>query len=212
MKDLIMIKDTKYWAKYYKTHQNPFNPSLFASFCLNYFKENASILELGCGNGRDAVFLSKKGFRVKALDLCKEEIDFLNHHYKNENLEFKCCDFCDFVDTYKYDAIYSRFTLHSVNKKSQDNLFSNLNKLLNDNGILCIEVRGKKNSLFGKGESAEKDAFIYENHYRRFLDFEDLKKDLKNLGFEILYAKEDINFAPFKDENDSFIRLVAKKI
>ncbi|HDZ4329038.1 TPA: class I SAM-dependent methyltransferase [Campylobacter jejuni] len=178
-------------------------------------KKDFSILELGCGNGRDALFFSKKGCKVKALDLCEDEIRFLNDNYKNENLEFFCVDFCNFLDDKKYNGIYSRFTLHSVSKKQQDNLFKIIPYLLKEKGLLCIEARGKKNSLFGKGERVIDNnegeyCFIFEEHFRRFLDFDELKYYVKNLGLEILYAKEDKGFAPFKNEDDYFIRLIAQ--
>ena len=35
------------------------------------------VLELGCGNGRDAVYLSSRGMHVTALDLCRPEIRHL---------------------------------------------------------------------------------------------------------------------------------------
>ncbi|HED8437280.1 TPA: class I SAM-dependent methyltransferase [Campylobacter jejuni] len=111
-----MLKDRNYWSAFYAKNQEPFEHSLFATFCLKYFKKDFSILELGCGNGRDALFFSKKGCKVKALDLCEDEIRFLNDNYKNENLEFFCVDFCNFLDDKKYDGIYSRFTLHSISK------------------------------------------------------------------------------------------------
>ncbi|MBZ7964838.1 class I SAM-dependent methyltransferase [Campylobacter sp. 2457A] len=147
-----MFRDTNYWSAFYAKNQEPFEHSLFAAFCLKYLKKDFSILELGCGNGRDALFFSQKGCKVKALDLCEDEIRFLNESYKSENLEFSCADFCNFLDDKKYDGIYSRFTLHSIRKDQQDNLFKNIPQLLKKKGVLCIEVRGKKNSLFGKGE------------------------------------------------------------
>ncbi|WP_337213786.1 hypothetical protein [Campylobacter molothri] len=42
------------------------------------------------------------------------------------------------------------------------------------------------------------------------MDFDELKQCVKNLGLEILYAKEDKGFAPFKNEDDYFIRLIAQ--
>ena len=39
----------------------------FAKFCLDYFPKDSHILDIGCGNGRDAVFFSEKGFRVFGL-------------------------------------------------------------------------------------------------------------------------------------------------
>ncbi|MBZ7969318.1 class I SAM-dependent methyltransferase [Campylobacter molothri] len=210
-----MLKDRNYWSAFYAKNQEPFEHSLFATFCLKYFKKDFSILELGCGNGRDALFFAKKGCKVKALDLCENEIRFLNDNYKNENLEFFCVDFCNFLDDKKYDGIYSRFTLHSISKDQQDKLFKNIPCLLKEKGLLCIEARGKKNSLFGKGERVVNNngggyCFIFEEHFRRFLDFDELKQCVKALGLEILYAKEDKGFAPFKNEDDYFIRLIAQ--
>ncbi|MCW1863620.1 class I SAM-dependent methyltransferase [Campylobacter jejuni] len=69
---------------------------------------------------------------------------------KNENLEFFCVDFCNFLDDKKYDGIYSRFTLHSISKDQQDNLFKNISCLLKEKGLLCIEAR--KKFPFCKGE------------------------------------------------------------
>lgn len=134
---------------------------------------------------------------------------------KNENLEFFCVDFCNFLDDKKYDGIYSRFTLHSISKDQQDNLFKNISCLLKEKGLLCIEARKKIPFLakvkellitMGGGEYC----FIFEEHFRCFLDFDELKQCVKNLGLEILYTKEDKGFAPFKNEDDYFIRLIAQ--
>lgn len=82
---------------------------------------------------------------------------------------------------------------------------------LKQNGLLRIEVRGQQNSLYKCGVMIEdeQDAFIYDNHYRRFLNFNELREDLKSYG--LLFAKEDRGFAPFKDEDDFFIRIIARK-
>lgn len=123
--------------------------------------------------------------------------------------------FAIFLDDKKYDGIYSRFTLHSISKDQQDNLFKNISCLLKEKGLLCIEARGKKNSLFGKGErvisSNEGRGIVsfLKSTFVVFLDFDELKQCVKNLGLEILYAKEDKGFAPFKNEDDYFICLIA---
>ena len=56
----------------------------------------------------------------------------------------------------------------------------------------------------------EEDAFIYENHYRRFVNFKNLV-ELLSEDYELLFAKEDRGFAPFKNEDDIFIRIVGVK-
>ncbi|WP_370523450.1 hypothetical protein [Helicobacter winghamensis] len=82
---------------------------------------------------------------------------------------------------------------------------------MNSDGIFAIEVRGYKNSLYRMGIPVidEKDAFIFENHYRRFLNFDALLRELKD--FKIIYAREDVGFAPFADKDDYFIRVIAQK-
>ena len=61
--------ETEYWAKFYKNYNNK-EPSNFAIFINNYFKnknEKLSILDCGCGNGRDSYFLSNN-FNVMGID------------------------------------------------------------------------------------------------------------------------------------------------
>ena len=64
------MKKKYYWNKYYK--QNKFlnsKPSNFSKFCYNKFikkVKNKNILDIGCGNARDAIFFSKKGFFCKS--------------------------------------------------------------------------------------------------------------------------------------------------
>lgn len=201
-----------YWAKFYQSNQNPFSPSLFANFILEFAPRNANLLELGCGNGRDSVFFHQKGLRVKAIDACVSEIEYLKMHYAKKNLEFENADFCALNEIYDlYNVIYSRFTLHSITKKQQERLLPFVYKALKAQGLFCIEVRGLKNSLFNQGIALDDNAFIYDEHYRRFLDFEILCDELKNLGFTLLFAKEDKGFAPFKNEDDFFIRIIAQK-
>ncbi|KAA6225438.1 MULTISPECIES: class I SAM-dependent methyltransferase [unclassified Campylobacter] len=206
-----MNQDRAYWSKFYKVHKEPFSHSLFADFVLKFLGKNEKILELGCGNGRDSVFFAKKGFEVWGVDLCESEISFLQNHYANDKLTFLCANFCELNFVNEFSLIYSRFTLHSINKDDENKLFSWLNKGLKKGGKFCVEVRGKKNSLFEKGEKVSEDSFIYENHYRRFLDFNELKIKLKNLGFELLFSEENKGFAPFKNEDDFFIRIIAIK-
>ncbi|MGX2984873.1 adenylyl-sulfate kinase [Helicobacter sp. 23-1048] len=213
-KEKEKIDDKNYWENYYQARLNTKEQeqSNFASFCVdNYFDKDSRLIELGCGNGRDSVYFAKNGINVLGIDQCENVIEFLNKKHKSENLVFQSGDFTDLPNAdSKFDAIYSRFTLHSINSKQQDRLFGWINANLKTSGILAIECRGYKNSLYRLGVMVENDAFIYENHYRRFVKFEDLL-GLLSKDYEILFAKEDKGFAPFRDEDDFFVRVVGRK-
>ncbi|EGK8128326.1 methyltransferase domain-containing protein [Campylobacter lari] len=209
--NLKIDRERKYWSDFYRNNQIPFEPSLFARFCLKkYFMGKKNLLELGCGNGRDALFFANNGIETTALDICLEEINYLKSHYVKNNLQFLYHDFTNFKSIKKYDIVYSRFTLHSINGEQEKNLLPLVYETLRKDGLFCIEARGVKNSLYGLGKVSF-DGFIYDGHFRRFLDLDDLRLKLENIGFSILFANEDKGYAPFEEKDDFFIRIVAKK-
>jgi tellurite methyltransferase len=208
--------DKNYWRDYYSKQREERLPSLFAKHLVeNYLNDkDVTLIELGCGNGRDSIYFSDKGIKVIAIDQVEEEIDYLRNKYSDsKNLEFISGDFTNFEDDRKFNVVYSRFTMHSINASQQDRVLKWSFDHLEQDGLLCIEVRGKKNEIFKKGEkvTGEEDAYIFENHYRRFLDFNELCNQLKEIGYSLIYCQEDKGFAPFKNTNETFIRVIAKK-
>lgn len=206
--------DSNYWENFYSRQNVELRPSLFANYVDSILdKEKKNIVELGCGNGRDAIFFANEGYNVNAIDQCKSEIAFLQTQYvKLTNLKFRCEDFTN-LNNEKFDVIYSRFTLHSINKVQEKRVLEWSYRNLNEGGLFCIEVRGQKNEIYklGKQVENEEDAYIYDDHYRRFLNFDTLCNDLKNLGFNIVFAAEEKGFAPFNGQDETYIRVVVRK-
>lgn len=207
--------DKGYWEEYYKSVGGVFMPSPFAQFVTKeYLKPEQKIAELGCGNGRDSLFFAKNGLIVHAVDQCEDEIQTLKLKIQDENIEFIADDFTNLKNDYTFDAVYSRFTLHSVSEEEEDRTLDWSYNQLNKQGAFLIEARGQKNELFGLGEAVpnQSNAYIHENHYRRFINFETILDKLKARGFKISYAAEDKGFSPYEDTDYVFIRIVAHKI
>lgn len=184
--------DKQYWTLFYKEKNRILEHSNFASFIMEYFKEeNFFILDIGCGNGRDSYYLSKNHYVVGC------DLSFLPENKKNclflqENMVT--------IDKKPYDLIYSRFSLHSISDENQRDLLHSIEK----GTILCLETRSikGKNSyrLFG------------DNHYRNLTDIVFLRSLLEEYKFHILYEYEGNNIAIFKDENPICIRMICKKL
>lgn len=215
LESTFRVGDEAYWAQYYKSGAAPEEPSRFAKYVAdNYATKGQKVIELGCGNGRDARYLASLGLGVVAVDLCASEVDRLSGSNNNRNLRYEQGDFTNLPDSEDaYDIVYSRFTLHSVNYEGQSRALDWSYRNLASLGKLCIETRGQMNELYGKGEpvEGEPDAFIYEDHYRRFVAFEDLKSDISSVGFNIVESAEQTGFAPFEDTDYHFIRIIAEK-
>ena len=207
--------DKNYWKNIYSKQSEGEQPSLFARYIVdNHVVENKNLIELGCGNGRDAIFFANANANVVAVDQCDNIIELLDHRFqKVGNLKFKCLDFTCMDDVTKYDIVYSRFTLHSISQSQEDGVLSWAYRNLNVGGCLCIEVRGQKNEIYKVGEpvDGEPDAFILNGHYRRFLNFNDLCNTLKTIGFRIDFADERKGFAPYNGTDETYIRVIASK-
>jgi len=107
-------------------------------------KKVNKILDLGCGEGRDAINLLEEGYNLLAIDYSKTVInkcnELTNNKYKNN---FKQLDIFEDKLNEKYDFIYSIAVLHMFVSDNHRNLFYQfIKEHLNDNGIVLIITMG----------------------------------------------------------------------
>lgn len=206
------VDNTAYWNQYYKNRVCSEEPSPFARYVSTLVEPGRQMVELGCGNGRDAVFFADQGLHITALDMSREAISQLQDKGL-ANAVFLCDDFVnsDIHCPDSYDYAYSRFTIHAINRNQEQVLLNNLFCSLRPKGKLFIEVRSVNDPLFGKGKQIERNAFFYDNHYRRFIVLDELVQSLEQRGFLVEYARECIGFAPYGNDDPPVIRIVAVK-
>ena len=110
---------------------------------LNITKDN-SILEVGCGEGRDAINLLNNGYNVIALDYSISAInkinELTNNKYKDNFISF---DIMKGNLDKTFDFIYSIAVLHMfVNDEDRDKFWEFINSHLSNNGYACVMVMG----------------------------------------------------------------------
>ena len=206
------IDNTDYWNQYYRNKVCSTQPSPFAQYVATLVEPGKSLVDLGCGNGRDALYFAGLGLQVLGMDLSQTAIEMLQET-PVDNARFLCGDFInDPVHTPEsYDYAYSRFTIHAINAKQETLLLQAMFRALKAGGKFFIEVRGVHDPLYGKGKPVERHAFFYDNHYRRFVVLEELTQSLVRCGFRVVYAKEQTGFAPYGNDDPPVIRVVAEK-
>jgi SAM-dependent methyltransferase len=202
----LQAQDINYWNSFYaKPHIE--TPSPFAETVLPLISKGSCLLELGCGNGRDALYFARKNIRVYACDISETAIE--NH--ESENPTFFVADFTNLtLDHLKIDVIYSRFTFHSISYESSKKVIQWAYDHLQPGGLFLIEARSVHDPLYGKGKRVEKDAYVTD-HYRRFIVLDELTADLEDVGFAIESAVESRGFAPYRGDDPPIIRVVATK-
>lgn len=211
-------RDEAYWNKYYAervaTSESRVKPSLFADAMLHkYMEKGRHLVELGCGNGRDSLYFAKNGLNVTGIDASKVAIDELRQKNSLDNCVFICDDFVSAESIYQiqYDYCYSRFTLHAINEQQETQILKKAYEMLKEGGYLFIEARSVNDKKYGLGQAVERNAFICDGHYRRFIELSKLLMKLENMGFAIAESEESDKFAPSKGDIATCVRVVAQK-
>jgi len=103
-------------------------------------KSKGAALDLGCGQGRDAVFLASIGFDVTAVDI--SDVGVLQMLKKAEGKKLETTGIVDDVLNARYkskfDLILFDMLLHSFEKRQQIELLKKYAGILKENGLFCI--------------------------------------------------------------------------
>ena len=118
-------------------------------FFLNTSKKG-KVLDLGCGQGRDAIPLARIGFSVLGIDNSKVGIEQMNQIAKTEglNLKGKVANIFEFNELAEYDFILLDSMFHFTKKdKKKETEF--IKKIISKTKggcliIFCIQDTGKK--------------------------------------------------------------------
>jgi len=216
----------EYWNRYYRGDcpgDSPIvkDPTSFFSFCLQYLTNCSTVVEFGCGSGRDAQGFLSRGIQYHGIDMSEAAVSTCTQKFLVDDHSFMVADFSspDLVETLrcknsfpgKYDCVYSRFCFHSITDEQQRVAISNSCRLLAPGGHLCIEARSVKDPRYGCGVEVGKHAFV-DTHYRRFIDLHELLVVLRESGFRVVSACEEYVSCQLGDDKAVVVRFVCEKL
>lgn len=177
------------WAEQYDTNKNR-TRDIEGIALREVLKENnfKSCLEIGCGTGKNTIWLLNKADKVVAVDLSEEMLEKAKQNISSQNVKFIQADITnawDFVSG-KFDLIVFSLVLEHI--QDLDFIFREAAELISENGLIYIgelhpfkQYSGTK-ARFDTPEGKQ----IVECYIHHFSDF---TRAAKNNGFEI----EDFN-------------------
>lgn len=210
------LKEAEYWSSFYASKKTVNEPSDFAKFIDDRYPDRRASVEFGCGNGRDSIYFAQSGRRVFGLDLCQEAIEQCKELAKEKDVagfcEFRAMDIIDthevhsqlrlHRDTEVPTIFYARFFLHSIDGDRESSLFKIIGANLQAEDVLCLEFRTTQDSKTPK---------LFGNHYRRFLNVDEVIEQCRAHHLTIEYSVEGDGMAVFGSENPHVARILARR-
>lgn len=187
--------------------------SLFLNF--NNIPKSGKLLELGCGSGDIAIWLSEKDYEVFGVDIsdtainwAKEKIDINNKkcNFFRHNLVTE-----DYFKNEYFDIIIDSLCLHCIIGEDRKILLSKVFNLLKQDGFFMVRT------MCGEPINKQiKNTFDYKTRTTLFNDIstrylglpEDIENEIKEIGFKILFSEiEKSN----NEEDQDIIIIYAQK-
>lgn len=113
----------------------------YVDFFNAYPKDKANVLDLGAGQGRDALFIARLGHAVTAVDMSKSGIDQLLDDAKKEGINITGVveDIKRFAPQTSFDVIIIDRTLHMLEVESERlSVLETMSKYMNPGGYILI--------------------------------------------------------------------------
>jgi SAM-dependent methyltransferase len=137
------------------------------------------VLELGCGQGFDAIPIGQAGYNVFALDFSATALSIARRRLAT------CCDLRvnyllrDISRPLPYPdraffGIFSYLALHYFDQAKTVQVFNEITRVAAPSCVFSFAVRSVADPLFGKGRRLDRGLYDYNGHIRHFFDQDEL--------------------------------------
>jgi len=197
--------EINYWDSFYQNESPPSSPSSFSEYILPYVKDtHKTLLDIGCGNGRDSLFFKNNGFDVISIDSSKSP------NFLGDSNNFFKVNINDI--NFKVDIYYARFFIHAIKENTLDSFIENLYKLMSKKSKFIFETRSTKGITNLEKKETNFKSSIGEKHFRMLYSINYLRNKLEK-KFKIDHLIEINNVTKYKNNNPYVIRgIVTKKL
>ena len=192
--------ENQYWQAFYTApDEQVSNCSMFARAVSHSLRPGMAVLDLGCGNARDARHFAGAGCRVVGLDTAVVEDE-----HSGDNLTCVRANAFDYLGSCKnkFDVVYLRWFLHALPYDQQFSILKEISKVLAPGGRVLAETRSLNDKvLLSQSTYDEKDRSYATSHKRWPTTTKALIAMAHEHGYAITYVEERNEFSQNGDRN-----------
>jgi SAM-dependent methyltransferase len=159
-------------------------------------KKDPFVVELGCGNGRDAGYILTKTNKYLGMDASQSLIEIATKN--NPRADFVVSDFKDFEFPKGMDIVFAFASLLHADKNTFLKVLKNAHKKLNLDGLFYLSLKRRDNYE----ELNKKDRFGERNFY--FYSLGNIEKMIDGLYGIIEYEQK-------KHADDEWLEVILEK-
>ena len=150
------------------------------SFFLSYLSAQDSILDVGCGSGRDAKYFTEKGFGVTGVDLSEVMIEVAQENAPQASFVIQDIEEMEFPEQ-SFNGIWASASLLHIPKNKMKTVLTDLYSFLKDEGVFFISLKE------GEGEALHLDhRYGGLEEFLSFYKEDEIVSFLEEAGFTIV--------------------------
>lgn len=138
----------------------------FIHSILQCYGVTGTVLDIGSGLGREAGYLTEKGYEVCGIDNSSEMVKWAKEHYPSAN--FMMMNQNDFFLNKKFDAVYCVGSTFLYNYRNEDAIctVSQIREHCKKGAILYLDMRNAAFFLTEEGQGWLKDPIVEDAKYQ----------------------------------------------
>ena len=215
-----MAADVEYWEVFYKKF-GLLDQSSFAELVAGLVPRPNLILDLGCGNGRDALYFARETqAHILALDSSKVAIQKLKTETQiagieslisAEQYDFESDSMLEFDEAIFMNSlaeqtivVYARFLIHALTEEGEEGFWRLVDSLLARDPAslyLALEYRTPRDAELPKQTPS---------HYRRYAEPAEIRAKAEKRGLSVFLEKEATNLSVYGSDNAFLCRQLFK--